>query len=143
MCRVCTYVAGDAEIAEDAVQSAWSIAWQKLGSLREPERLRSWLMRVAVNQAKRLLEKRSLRSRLEVSIDASRVPGSVDPATGIDSLDMLAAIGRLAPDERGLLAMRYVAGLDSTEIAAVIGLSPSGTRTRLERLLARLRQELE
>ncbi len=143
MSRVCTYVTGDVELAEDAVQSAWSIAWLKLGSLREPDRLRSWLMRVAVNEAKRLLEKRGRRSRLEVTIDASRLPGSIDPATGIDSLDMLAAVARLEPDDRALLAMRYVAGFHSDELAAAIGLSPSGTRTRLERLLARLRQELE
>ena len=41
-----------------------------------------------------------------------------------------------------LIAMRYVIGFDATELAAAIGLSPSGTRTRLERVLARLRQEL-
>jgi RNA polymerase sigma-70 factor (ECF subfamily) len=143
MCRVCAYVTGDVGLAEDAVQSAWSIAWQKLDSLREPDRLRSWLMRVAVNEAKRLLEKRGQRTRMEVTIDASRLPGSIDPATGIDSLDMLAAIGRLAPEDRGLLAMRYVAGFDSNELAAAIGLSPSGTRTRIERLLAGLKRELE
>ena len=143
MCRVCTFVTGDTELAEDAVQSAWSIAWQKLGSLREPDRLRAWLMRVAVNEAKRLLEKRSRRSQLEVTIDASRVSGSIDPATGIDSLDMIAAVGRLAPEDRGLLAMRYIAGFDSNELAAAIGLSSSGIRTRIERVLARLRQELE
>ena len=143
MCRVCTYVTGDVESAEDAVQSAWSIAWQKLSSLREPDRLRSWLMRVALNEAKRLLEKRSRRSQLEVTIDAARVPGSINPATGIDSLDMIAAVGRLAPEDRGLLAMRYIAGFDSNELAAAIGLSSSGTRTRIERVLARLRQELE
>jgi len=143
MCRVCTYITGDEQLAEDAVQSAWSTAWQKLGSLREPERLRPWLMRVAVNEAKRQLERRNRRSRTEVHIDASRLPGSVDPQTGIDALDLLAAITRLEPEDRGLLAMRYVAGFDSNELAEAIGLSPSGTRTRLERLLARLRQELE
>lgn len=143
MCRVCTYVTGDEQLAEDAVQTAWSTAWQKLGSLREPERLRPWLMRVAINEAKRQLEKRSRRSRTEVHLDATRLPGGVDPSTGILSLDLLSAIGRLEPEDRGLLAMRYVAGFDSNELAEAIGLSPSGTRTRLERLLARLRRDLE
>lgn len=143
LCRVCTYITGDESIAEDAVQSAWSTAWRKLGSLREPERLRPWLMRVAVNEAKRQLEKRNRRSRTEVHIDATRLPGGPDPATGVSSLDVLAAIARLEPEERGLLAMRYVAGFDSNELAVVTGLSASGTRTRIERLLARLRRDLE
>jgi len=66
----------------------------------------------------------------------------MDPATGIDSIDALAAMDRLDPEDRALLAMCCVAGFDATELSVAIGLSPSGTRTRLERLLARLRQEL-
>ena len=49
---------------------------------------------------------------------------------------------RLDPEDRALLAMRYAVGFDATELSLPIGLSPSGTRTRLERLLTRLRQEL-
>jgi DNA-directed RNA polymerase specialized sigma24 family protein len=38
--------------------------------------------------------------------------------------------------------MRYAADLDSTELAPVLGISPSGVRTRLSRLLDHLRKEL-
>ena len=34
-------------------------------------------------------------------------------------------------------------GYDATELSAVTGISPAGTRQRLKRLLDRLRQELE
>ena len=100
-------------------------------------------MRVAVNEARKLLKKRNRRSRAEVVIDVSRVAGGTDPATGIDSLDMLAALRHMDPDERTLLALRYGLGYDATELAAVTGISPAGTRQRLKRLLDRLRQELE
>jgi RNA polymerase sigma factor (sigma-70 family) len=52
------------------------------------------------------------------------------------------ALKRLNPDDRALLAMRYVAGFNATELAAVVGITPSGIRNRLERLNDRLRQEL-
>jgi RNA polymerase sigma-70 factor (ECF subfamily) len=132
----------DEALAEDAVQSAWAIAWRKLGTLKEPERLRPWLVSVAVNQARDMLRKR--RRTLEIDLDAStgRVTGGVDPATGIESLDLLAAMDRLEPEDRALIAMRYVAGFDASELSAAIGLSPAGTRTRLKRLTDRLRQEL-
>ncbi len=142
MCRVCAYISGDDQLAEDAVQTAWSIAWRKLDSLRDPERLRPWLMRVAVNETKKLLDKRGRRARLETTVDASRLSGGVDPATGIDSLDMLTALGDLDPEERTLLVLRYGLGFDATELAGVLGMSPAGTRQRLKRLLDRLRQEL-
>ena len=57
-------------------------------------------------------------------------------------MDLLAAMARLDPNDRALLAMRYVAGFDSNELSRATGISPSGTRNRLERLLARLREEL-
>jgi RNA polymerase sigma-70 factor, ECF subfamily len=142
MRRVCAYVTRDAASADDAVQTAWSIAWRKLGSVREPERLRAWLMRVAINEAKHLARRGHRRVTVESLVVASSEPGGLDPATGIDSIDLRAALDRLGPDDRALLALRYGAGFDATELSAVLGLSPSGTRTRLERLIKRLRDEL-
>jgi DNA-directed RNA polymerase specialized sigma24 family protein len=41
------------------------------------------------------------------------------------------------------LALRYVAEFDASEIGRALGLSGSGVRSRLARLLARLRLELD
>ena len=57
-------------------------------------------------------------------------------------LPLYSSIERLDPDDRALLAMRYVAGFNATELADVVGLTPAGVRTRLKRLLDGLRQEL-
>ena len=140
---VCAFITKDHALAEDAVQVAWSIAWNKLESLREPERLRPWLVAIAANQARDLLRKRGRRAEIEALTDASGVAGGIDPATGVDSLDLHAALESLDPEDRALVAMRYLLGFDATELSAATGLSPSGTRTRLERLLARLRKELD
>lgn len=142
MRRVCVVMTGDEQLAEDAVQAAWSIAWGKIGTLKHPDRLRPWLVSVAVNQAKDMLRKRRRTPETVLDVSTTRVTGGVDPATGIESLDLLAAMDRLDPEDRALIAMRYVVGFDATELSAAIGLSPSGTRTRLERVLYRLRQEL-
>jgi RNA polymerase sigma factor (sigma-70 family) len=142
MYRVCMAVGRDHAIAGDAVQAAWAIAWRKLGTVRDPARLRAWLVAVAVNEAKSLLKSRRKRSVTEVTVDASNRPGGIDPAAGVGSIDLRELLERLSPDDRALLAMRYVAGFNATELAAALGISPSGTRTRLERLIARLRQEL-
>ena len=142
MRRVCVVITGSQTIADEAVQAAWGIAWRKLGSLRDPERLRPWLVSVAVNEARQALRKRRRLWRLESGPDAPRVPSGPDPALSASAIDLRAAIARLDPDDRALLAMRYVAGFDATELATATGLSPSGVRSRLERLLARLRREL-
>jgi RNA polymerase sigma factor (sigma-70 family) len=143
MHRVCVFVCGDQAVAEDAVQAAWAIAWRKLGGIRDEERLRPWLVSIAVNQARDMMRRRRRRAEVEAIADPMRaLGGGIDPATGIDALDMRAALEALDPDERALLGMRYVAGFNATELSSVLGISPSGVRNRLERLTARLRKEL-
>ena len=142
MRRVAAHVAGDRGLAEEATQAAWLIAWKRLGNVRDEAHLRPWLVSVAANEAKRVQRKRRRRAEVEVVIDVADEPGGIDPATGISAMDLNAALDRLDPDDRALLAMRYVAGFDSNELAVALGISPSGTRNRLERLCKRLRQEL-
>lgn len=143
MRRVCAVVAGDDRIAEDAVAAAWSIAWRKLGGLRDPARLRPWLVSVAVNEARQILRSRKRRSLLEVPVIQVDEPrGGLDPGSTTNSIDLRNALARLDPNDRALIAMRYMAGFDATELALATGRSPSGTRARLARLLHRLEKEL-
>jgi RNA polymerase sigma-70 factor (ECF subfamily) len=142
MRRMALSIARDRAVAEEATQAAWLIAWKKIGDVRDEASLRPWLMSVAANEVKRVLRKRRRRAEVEIATDVSGEPGGVDPATGIDAMDLSSALRRLDPDDRALLAMRYVAGFDSNELATALGISPSGTRNRLERLRKRLREEL-
>jgi DNA-directed RNA polymerase specialized sigma24 family protein len=57
-------------------------------------------------------------------------------------VDLVRSLAHLSPEDRTLLALRYVVGLDAAELGALTGRSPSGTRARLSRLTARLRMEL-
>ena len=140
--RVCQAISGDHAIADDATQAAWLVAWKKLAKVHGPDQLRPWLMSVAVNETKKLMSKRRRRAEIEVAADASGESGGIDPATGVAAVDLRSALSRLDPDDAALLAMRYVAGFDSNELAAATGISPSGTRSRIERALKRLRKDL-
>jgi RNA polymerase sigma-70 factor (ECF subfamily) len=141
MRRVCLAVTGNHAIAEEAVQAAWLVAWKKLGKVHGPDQLRPWLVSVAVTEAKQLLRRQRRRSEVEALADAVEL-GGADPATGIASMDLRAALLRLDPDERALLAMRYGAGFDSHELAIATGKSPGSIRQRLKRLVDRLREDL-
>ena len=140
MARVAFVACGDRQLAEDAVQSAWLIAWKKLHSLRDPERVRPWLLSVTANEARQLLRRRH-GPVVEIDVEA---PGDNrnDPSAGIERLDLRRALAHLSPDDRALLAMRYVVDLDSDELGAAVGTSPSTARTRLSRIVDRLRKEL-
>ena len=132
---------GQRELAEDAVQSAWAIAWSRLGTLREPERIRAWLLSVTANEARQFL-RRERRPTFGLEFAEERV-AAPDPYPSVAALDVAGALARLRPEERVLVGLRYAAGLDSAEIGAVLGMSASGVRSRLDRLLDRLRAELD
>src|SRR5262245_4964792 len=142
MTRVAYLVAGDVDVAEEAVQVAWSVAWRKLSTLRDPDRLRPWLMSVAANESRRLLQRRHRRSIREIELAAAD-SSVAEPSNRAADIDLVNAPARLSPDDRALLAMRYVAGFDSNELSRATGRSASGTRARLARLLTRLRLELQ
>jgi RNA polymerase sigma factor (sigma-70 family) len=139
--RVAYVICGDEGLAEDAAQAAWWIAWRKLPALRDPDRLKPWLVAVAANEARKLIKREHRHGIVELKVAADPAPG-FDPAREIDHVDLANALGHLKPEDRALVAMRYAADLDSSELAPVLGMSPSGVRTRLSRLLDRLRKEL-
>jgi RNA polymerase sigma-70 factor (ECF subfamily) len=140
MARVALVACGERELAEDAVQSAWLVAWGKLSTLRDPERVRPWLLAVTANEARQLFRR---RHGPVVEIDVA-VPGDDrgDPSTGIERLDLRRALAHLTPDDRTLLAMHYAVNLSSDELGAALGTSPSTARKRVSRAIDRLRMEL-
>jgi RNA polymerase sigma factor, sigma-70 family len=142
MARICFVICGDPDLAQDAVQAAWPIAWRKLGTLRDPAALRPWLMSVAANEARQMVRRQRRHPVVEIELaDVGSRQG--DPASRAAVADLAIALRRLSPEDRALLALRHVAGFDATEIARALGMSPSGVRSRLARLFARLREELE
>src|SRR6188474_1773035 len=89
MSSVCFVVTGgDAELTEEAVQSAWPIAWRKLGTIRDPERLRPWLISIAVNEARQLGRRRRRGKVLEISVAPDGTRASIDPDTHAGDIDL-------------------------------------------------------
>lgn len=142
MVRAAYVVTGDAESAREAAHNAWSIAYARLATVRDPARIREWLVSIAVNEARQMARRSQRRRVREISVTGSDRVGR-DPADDIDLVDLERALGGLSHDDRRLLALRYVADLDSTVIASRLGMSASGVRSRLSRTLERLRKELD
>jgi RNA polymerase sigma-70 factor (ECF subfamily) len=140
MTRVAYVVTGDWDVAREATQSAWTVAWKRLPTLRDPDRVEPWLVAIAANEARQMTRRERRRTVREIAATAGA--RDVDPSDNIDLLDLGRALRNLKPEDRVLIALRYVAGLDSGEIALAFGGSASGVRSRLARILDRLREEL-
>lgn len=141
MARLAMAICRDQEAAQDVVQTAWTSAWRHLRDVRHPERVRSWLLTLSANEARRL--KRRQRRRSEAEARASE-PDFEDARqdTG-EFADLSRALDRLSPEGRELLGLRYGVGLTSVEIATHLAMSPGAVRVRLMRILQQLRKDLD
>lgn len=142
MAKVALVIVGDRSLAQDATQAAWVAAWKGLRSVRDPASIRGWLVSITANEARQQVRRRGRATVVEIDPQLAS-PARSDPATGIARLDLVRALADLSADDRALLALRYVAGLDAAELGAATGRTASGTRARLSRLTARLRTELD
>lgn len=139
MARIAFFVCGDLDVAEEAEQAAWAVAYGRLNDLRDPDRLRPWLMSIAANQARQIARSRRRRTVRELAVGDQGLPPNVDHAAMID---LAAAVGRLDPKDRAIVGLRFIGGFESAEIGRAVGMTSSAVRVRLHRLLARLRKDL-
>jgi RNA polymerase sigma-70 factor, ECF subfamily len=139
MARMTFVVSGDLDVAADAEQAAWAIAWRRLGTIRDPARLKAWLMSVAANEARQIMRSQRRRTVREIIVDGPTSSPDPDRAALMDLANVLADLDF---KDRTLIGLRYIAELDSEASGRELGLSASGVRVRLHRLLGRLRQEL-
>ena len=142
MLRAAYALTHDVDLAREATQIAWTKAWPRLGSLHQPDRVRSWLVAISANEARQLLRGQHRRAVHEAELGEDDADGG-DPAGRIEVIDLERAVHRLSPSDQSLLAMRFASGLDSAQIGQQSGLSASGVRSRLARLLERLRSDLD
>ncbi len=148
MARVAAAIVGGAD-AEDAAQEALMRAWRAWPSLREPDSARAWLMQITVNvcrtwRARRQGLRLAVEDRLDTeALDQYGQQTTLGAAEHVNALDLRHALLSLDDDMRLVVALRFYAGMDSTEIGELLGTSPATIRGRLRRALLCLRQTLD
>lgn len=147
--RVTAALVGTAD-AEDAAQETIVRAWQAAPTLRDEGALRAWLLQIAVNLCRDWHRGRfGTRQRLDEPLHASSDGEELaligaDPGTSdhTGAIDLRRAINTLDRDLRMVVALRYYADMDATEIGAALGVPAATVRTRLRRALTVLRGRL-
>lgn len=144
--RVATVVLGSARDAEDVVQAATERVWRSIGTA-DPERgFRPWYLRAVANTARNHRRGWWRRTAAELRLatrPAPGVPDPVDAAVGAAEREaVVAALNRLDPEARLVIALRHFEQLGEREMAAVLDCPPGTVKSRLSRAMARLRAEL-
>jgi len=128
--RALTAYAGS-HVADDALAEAFAQAAARGSALRTPER---WVWSAAFRIAAGELKQRPLPHpppRPTLEMDAA------------DALDLLDALGKLAPRQRAVLILHYYGGYKAREIAQIVGSTGATVRVHLSAGRKRLREILE
>lgn len=137
--------------AEDAAQQVFISAYEALPRYepREGHPFRAWLFVIARNHAIKQLKKLDRvepMDPLDISAEAARGSeideGDVTALRWIVDPELLMLIERLPATQRQVLALRYMLGLRSSEVAEIMGCSSNHVSVLQYRALAFLRARL-
>jgi len=136
--RLAAWILRDPVGAEDIVQEAALIAWNRRSSLRSVASAEAWFNRIVVNTCRDELRRRG-RTREFPRLEPAEDPAS-DRLAERDELDR--AVARLTPDEQIVLGLRFGRDLTVPQIAAQTGLPEGTVKSRLHHALEHLRSAL-
>ncbi|NOZ94258.1 MAG: sigma-70 family RNA polymerase sigma factor [Acidobacteria bacterium] len=138
MHRVVTRMLGDEEEAWDVVQMAWLKAWQRLDRYDARWKFSTWAHRIATNLAIDVLRARSSRERAHVNGGAvwlRPAPSAGRPGELVEERDveriLRDLVEELSPQQRAAFMLREVEGLDTGEVARVLGCSAVTVRNHV------------
>lgn len=134
---------GSYELAKEAVEETFVIAWRRLDDL--PPEPRAWLLGVARRVLSHHYRSRHRQEALGLRITAN-LAGAVtaaDPALEVAERDLtLVALSRLSEADRDVLCLLAWGGLDSSRAARVLGCTVATLRVRLHRARRRFEAAL-
>lgn len=133
--RVLTRILGRHSELEDLVQEVFIRALSRVDQIDEPSGLRSWLATFAVFVARETLRKQRRRRWLSFRAP-EELPEAQAPTASPELLNAYHAfyevLGRMDVDLRIAFALRWVEGMELTEVAALTDVSLATAKRRLK-----------
>ena len=130
--------------AEDITEETFIAAYKNYGSF-DPDKgsVATWLSRIAHNSAVNLVRSASYVREVELpeTWDAKE-EGDFTKQIGLND-EIIRLYGKLKPEEREFLNLRYSMGLKDSEIASLLGINEKAVNKRYQRLLKKCRELID
>lgn len=132
---------GDPEAAEDVLQDVYLKIHSRIGTLRDEERIGSWVFRVARNAVTDHYRAKRPAQELGEVPEEPPDPEDEDLERGLSKAvrDMMEG---LPPEHREALYLTEYEGLTQRELAERLGIGLSGAKSRVQRARTRLKAML-
>lgn len=135
----------DVEDAEDVLQEAFISAFRNLGSYKASATFGAWLKRIVINKAINHLNKKRLGTDTfdedHDIIDEVEQDSSVDVSLTVNKVKK--ALKQLPDGYRLVFSLYVIEGYDHGEIAQILGISPSTSKSQFNRSKKKLKELIE
>jgi DNA-directed RNA polymerase specialized sigma24 family protein len=132
---------GDRDLAQELVAEAFARAWASWRTVSGHPAPRAWVVRTALNAN----VSRWRRRRREVPVPdpglVADLPAGGGAGSSVDPR-IMAALMRLPPRQRQVVALRLFLDLDTGRTAGMLGIAPGTVQAHLGRAVAALRDDL-
>jgi len=125
--RGCTLVLLDQSEAEDVAAEAFARLWSKWSQIESHDHAGGFVFKTAM----RLCARRSKRRELIGHIPEESAPDEI--GRSLDRQEILRALGDLSVRQRRAVVLRDWAGLETSEVAKLLGMRDSTVRVHLAR----------
>ncbi|MDE0016286.1 MAG: sigma-70 family RNA polymerase sigma factor [Candidatus Poribacteria bacterium] len=142
---------GDFHIAEDITQDTFLKAYQKLSTLKKPQRFASWLYVIAANHCSTWLRKKrlwtqSLEDTSSVQLEKATYSGYVIEENERMTVEtqrevVKKLLAKLQESDRTVITLYYFGGMTYQEISKFLGVSVGAIKARVYRVQQHLRKE--
>lgn len=135
---------GNADDASDVLQEGFISAFKSLDHYRGDAPFGAWLKRIVVNKAINQLSRRKHESLPEdEKFDVPEEEAAVEYADDLTVERVKRAIHELPDGYRSVLSLYLLEGYDHQEIAEIMGISESTSKSQLNRAKSKLREFLK
>lgn len=137
-------VTRDAEDARDAVQDALAGLYARWTRLPQGDEFEAYVYRTVVNSCLGVIRRRPRSLPVAQPEDLPQARVGADPAQAVAATDEVWRLcGRLSPDQRTAVVLRFYEDLSFAEIAAALGCKEATARSHVRRALLALRAQVE
>ncbi|WP_298512740.1 RNA polymerase sigma factor [uncultured Kordia sp.] len=143
-CNHAYWIVKDAEVAKDIAQDSWKLIIDKLETLQNPARFKSWALRIvhrkSIDWTRTMAKQKQQKSDYKVTQSIRDIP-SAD--TSLVKQQLKEAIAKLSISQQRIVRLFYVHELSLKDIAKTLEISVGTAKSRLYHAREQLKKQLK
>ncbi len=144
MFAVCIRYAGDRTVAEDLLQDGFVTLFSKLESYKGDGSFEGWARRIFINTCLMYLRKKdALKMSDELEEARNITSGTSSQIEDIGYKELIKIIGGLPDGFRTVFNLYVIEGMSHKEIAGLLGITETTSRTQLSRARSWLQNKIK